>query len=77
LPFAFPAVSSYIPFNSQGGAEFPTGGTARERFSFQEKVSRSGEIPGPTVKVRMKENERNRAVPFGAAEFCVVSPYPL
>jgi hypothetical protein len=33
---------------SQGGVKFPTGGKARERFR-QRKVSRSGEIPGPTV----------------------------
>ncbi|GAA0350772.1 hypothetical protein GCM10009131_32640 [Morganella psychrotolerans] len=46
---------------SQGGVKVPTGGKhsianeARERFTPQVKVSRSGVIPGPTVKVRMGE----------------------
>lgn len=47
--------------NSQGGVKVPTGGMgpfsrARER-SVKAEVSRSGEMPGPTVIVRMKENE--------------------
>jgi riboflavin synthase len=46
--------------------ELPTGGNfsdkrARERF-LQEKVSRFGEIPKPTVKVRMKEELHNNAL---------------
>ncbi|EOS95731.1 hypothetical protein ETR_06695 [Erwinia tracheiphila PSU-1] len=47
---------------SQGGVKFPTGGKsallkARERFGPSgPKVSRSGVIPGPTVRVRMGEN---------------------
>jgi hypothetical protein len=47
---------------SQGGVKFPTGGMqgktlrARERNSRKELVSRSGEMPEPTVIVRMKEN---------------------
>jgi hypothetical protein len=38
--------------NSQGGAQFPTGGIARERFYNSLElfeVSRSGVTPGPTV----------------------------
>lgn len=40
----------------QGGVEFPTGGRgrkarARERFRFRRKVSRSGPMPEPTVKL--------------------------
>jgi hypothetical protein len=45
---------------SQGGVEVPTGGMqhrlrARERLPL-EGSSRSGEMPEPTVIVRMKEN---------------------
>jgi len=52
-----------INFYSQGGAKFPTGGMslakskdkpASARFV---EVSRSGEMPEPTVIVRMRENE--------------------
>ena len=51
-----------INFYSQGGAKFPTGGMslakskdkpASARFV---EVSRSGEMPEPTVIVRMREN---------------------
>ncbi len=51
---------------SQGGVKFPTGGMwetprARERLPIG-RVSRSGEMPEPTVIVRMKENAE-RCVP--------------
>jgi 3,4-dihydroxy 2-butanone 4-phosphate synthase len=62
LLIARPDVWRYSKFAySQGGAKFPTGGKsasvlkARERFRLCLKVSRSGVIPGPTVKVRMGE----------------------
>jgi hypothetical protein len=58
---------------SQGGVKVPTGGKgekaqARERLvsressveSLERRVSRFGVIPKPTVKVRMKENGRDR-----------------
>jgi len=47
---------------SQGGVKFPTGGIlvqSREPASASSnvmEVSRSGESPGPTVRVRMEEN---------------------
>jgi len=44
-PYSF---LSYSPYYSQGGVQFPTGGIARERLPTG-RVSRSGEIPGPTV----------------------------
>jgi hypothetical protein len=45
----------------QGGAKFPTGGnhsceSPRAPFLTQERVSRFGEKPKPTVIVRMKED---------------------
>ncbi|CRH30845.1 hypothetical protein BN1184_BS_00980 [Pantoea ananatis] len=44
--------------------------TARERFTVMVKVSRSGEIPGPTVKVRMGEgNDICQALCL----FCVIA----
>lgn len=46
--------------NSQGGVQVPTGGNpsmvARERLPLC-RDSRSGEIPEPTVIVRMKEDK--------------------
>ncbi|MBB4067144.1 hypothetical protein GGR23_004373 [Gellertiella hungarica] len=54
---------------SQGGVKVPTGGKggspiARERlFPNGGRVSRSGAIPEPTVKVRMKENGKWRRMP--------------
>jgi hypothetical protein len=66
---------------SQGGVKVPTGGKggeaqARERLLPLEspcgillgkRVSRFGVIPKPTVKVRMKENGRDRRIPRGAS----------
>jgi hypothetical protein len=66
---------------SQGGVKVPTGGKggeaqARERLLSVEspcgiplgkRVSRFGVIPKPTVKVRMKENGRDRRIPRGAS----------
>jgi hypothetical protein len=66
---------------SQGGVKVPTGGKggeaqARERLLPLEspggillgkRVSRFGVIPKPTVKVRMKENGRDRRIPRGVS----------
>ena len=60
--------------SSQGGVKLPTGGKgekaqARERLLFRKsgRVSRFGVIPKPTVKVRMKENGRDRRIPRGVS----------
>ena len=53
--------------------KLPTGGKggqaqARERLPHPRgRVSRFGAIPKPTVKVRMKENGRDRRIPRGAS----------
>ncbi len=58
--------------SSQGGVKFPTGGiplTGKPASAcFTGRVSRSGEIPEPTVKVRMEENEQ--------VATCAAVPYP-
>ena len=45
--------------SSQGGAKFPTGGDSpRAPFgTFRKGPADTGESPGPTVKVRMEENQ--------------------
>ena len=61
---------------SQGGVKVPTGGKggqaqARERLPLRNllrrRVSRFGAIPKPTVRVRMKENGRDRRIPRGVS----------
>lgn len=51
----FPSLDS----RSQGGVKFPTGGDSpRAPFGICWKgLADTGEIPGPTVKVRMEENQ--------------------
>ena len=59
---------------SQGGVKVPTGGKGREtrarerlpRFT-RGRVSRFGATPKPTVKVRMKENGRDKPRLRGAS----------
>ena len=60
VDMAHPA--SYFWFILRAGRNSPPAVKARERCS-SEQVSRSGEIPGPTVKVRMVENGTNGAGP--------------
>ncbi len=45
--------------SSQGGAEFPTGGDSPRAplGTVRKGTADTGEIPGPTVKVRMEENQ--------------------
>ena len=42
--------------HSQGGVQFPTGGDS-PRAASKGVTADTGVIPGPTVKVRMEENE--------------------
>jgi len=86
LLFLFVALFFYWRYSefaySQGGAKFPTGGKSadaespRALLAARPKVSRSGVIPEPTVRVRMGEsNDICRAVP-GARYFLSLHDTP-
>ncbi len=63
---------------SQGGAKFPTGGKSAQAESPRAlqtsalKVSRSGVIPGPTVKVRMGEGNVSCQARCACHGYCFV-----
>jgi len=57
----------------QGGAKFPTGSKKNELLQSLRTASRGriGEIPIPTVKVRMRENVNNTIF----ADICALSVF--
>lgn len=67
MKIGFRRVSFHVIFSSvlsQGGVRFPTGGIPEElsgepasASASRRRVSRFGEKPKPTVRVRTKENE--------------------
>ncbi len=54
----------------QGGAKFPTGSKVCELLN----GSRIGEIPIPTVKVRMRENVEKAARVFPSVQRSSITP---
>ncbi|CUH79775.1 hypothetical protein SAMN04488093_103270 [Tropicibacter naphthalenivorans] len=70
---AFSRASRHTLDRSQGGVKFPTGGDSPRAPLFRQGVSRSGEIPGPTVIVRMKENHVRTGVTSGVVG-CALGP---